>query len=246
MRHELLHAGNIYVNMYAIGVNLSMRMRHKKNLWDRLEKCGGLYFNMYSDDRNFVTSLDKKEYLDYKEIFGNDNPVEMEIGCGKGQFIAELAQRNPDINYIAVEKTPDVIVLACEKIRDLGIKNVFFMKGSAEYLPKYIPNGTIKRIYLNFSCPFPKKKYAKHRLTHENFLSLYKEMLSDGAEIHQKTDNMHFFEFSIEQFTNCGFALKNVSLDLHASDFEGNIVTEYEKRFSDLGQPIYRLEAYIK
>lgn len=222
-----------------------MRMRHKKNLWERLEKCDGLFFNIHTNDRNFLTSIEEKEYFDYKKIFGNDNPVHMEIGCGKGQFIAELARRNPDINYIAVEKTPDVIVLACEKVKALGLKNVFFIKGSAEYLPKYIPNGTIERLYLNFSCPFPKAKYAKHRLTHESFLRLYKQMLSPKAEIHQKTDNMHFFEFSIEQFSSCGFALKNISLDLHNSDFEGNIVTEYEKRFSDLGQPIYRLEAYI-
>lgn len=223
-----------------------MRMRHKKNLWDRLEKCEGLYFNIHCDDRNFVTSLEQKEYFDYERIFGNKNPVHMEIGCGKGQFIAEIASQNPDINYIAVEKTPDVIVLACEKVKELGLKNVFFVKGSAEYLPKYIPNGTIERLYLNFSCPFPKAKYAKHRLTHRNFLRLYKMMLSPQAQIHQKTDNMHFFEFSIEEFTLCGFALKNISLDLHNSDFEGNIVTEYEKRFSDLGQPIYRLEAYLR
>ena len=223
-----------------------MRMRHKKNLWDRLSQCEELYFDIHSEDRNFVTGVEKKEYLDYKKIFGNSNPVHMEIGCGKGQFIAEIAERNPDINYIAVEKTPDVIVLACEKVKAMGLKNVFFMKGSAEYLPKYITDGSIERLYLNFSCPFPKNKYAKHRLTHENFLNIYKKLLSPGAEIHQKTDNMHFFEFSIEQFTSCGFALKNVSLDLHNSDFEGNIITEYEKRFSDMGQPIYRLEAYLK
>ncbi len=223
-----------------------MRMRHKKNLWDRLSKCDGLYFDIRCEDRNFVTSLEKKEYLDYEKIFGNKNPVQLEIGCGKGQFITELASENPDINFIAVEKTPDVIVLACEKVREAGLKNVFFIKGSAEYLPKYIPNGTIDRIYLNFSCPFPKKRYAKHRLTHENFLRIYKELLSDKAEIHQKTDNMQLFEFSIEEFSKCGFALKNVSLDLHNSGFEGNIVTEYEMRFLKLGQPIYRLEAYLK
>lgn len=223
-----------------------MRMRHKKNLSERMEKCDGLYFNIHTDDRNFLTSIEDKEYFDYKELFGNDNPVHMEIGCGKGQFIAELAKRTPNINYIAVERTADVIVLACEKVKELGLNNVYFVKGNAEYLPKYIPDGTIERLYLNFSCPFPKEKYAKHRLTHEFFLSIYKKMMTPEAEIHQKTDNMHFFEFSIEHLTKSGYSLKNVSLDLHNSDFEGNIVTEYEKRFSDLGQPIYRLEAYLR
>lgn len=221
-----------------------MRMRHKKNLEDRLSKCQGILFKIMCDDRNFETAINKKEYLDFTHIFGNDNPVHMEIGCGKGQFIAELAERTPDINYIAVEKTADVIVLACEKVMEKNLKNVFFIKGSAEYLPKYIPNGSITRLYLNFSCPFPKAQYAKHRLTDSRFLRLYEMMLAGGAEIHQKTDNMHFFEYSIEQFSQNGFSMKNVSLDLHNSSFEGNIVTEYEHRFASLGQPIYRLEAY--
>lgn len=221
-----------------------MRMRHKKNLEERLDKCKGILFKIMCDDRNFETTVNEKEYFDYNDIFGNGNPVQMEIGCGKGQFIAELAERNPDINYIAVEKTADVIVLACEKVMEKGLKNVFFIKGSAEYLPKFIKPQSIDRLYLNFSCPFPKKKYAKHRLTHGYFLSIYEQFLKDGAEIHQKTDNMHFFEFSIEQFSQNGFKMKNVSLDLHASGFEGNIVTEYENRFASLGQPIYRLEAY--
>ncbi len=221
-----------------------MRMRHKKNLWTRLDKCSDIYFKIHCKDRNFQTSLNEKEYLDFKKIFGNDNPVHMEIGCGKGQFIAELAERTPEINYIAVERTADVIVLACEKVMERGLKNVFFIKGTAEYLPKYIPDGSIERLYLNFSCPFPKNRYAKHRLTHSGFLEIYRNMLAPGAEIHQKTDNMHFFEFSLEQFSQNGFGLKNISLNLAESGFEGNIVTEYESRFMALGQPIYRLEAY--
>ena len=117
-------------------------------------------------------------------------------------------------------------------------------KGTAMSLR--LPDGTIERLYLNFSCPFPKKKYENHRLTNKAFLKLYEMMLAPAAEIHQKTDNMHFFEYSIGELSDYGFTIKNVSLDLHNSDFEGNIVTEYEKRFSDLGQPIYRLEAYLK
>ena len=119
------------------------------------------------------------------------------------------------------------------------------MHCGAEILTKYIKPGTIERLYLNFSCPFPKKAYENRRLTYITFLEIYKEILSPGAEIHQKTDNMHFFEFSIEQFTNSGYKLKNISLDLHNSNFEGNIITEYENRFSSQGFPIYRLEAYL-
>lgn len=223
-----------------------MRMRHKKNLGERLEKCESILYKIMCEDRNFETTINEKDYFDFKKIFGNTNPVHMEIGCGKGQFIAEIAQRNPDINYIAVEKTADVIVLACEKVLERGLKNVFFVKGSAEYLPKYIPEKSIDRIYLNFSCPFPKAKYAKHRLTHAYFLNIYAPLLSENGEIHQKTDNMHFFEFSIEQFSQEGWLIENVSLDLHNSNFEGNIVTEYEYRFSSMGQPIYRLEAKLR
>jgi tRNA (guanine-N7-)-methyltransferase len=104
---------------------------------------------------------------------------------------------------------------------------------------------SIARIFLNFSCPFPKAAYATHRLTHLRFLEIYKRIMKKDAEIHQKTDNMHFFEFSLEQLSLGGFALKNISLDLHNSGFEGNIETEYEHRFASLGQPIYRLEAFI-
>lgn len=223
-----------------------MRMRKKKNLESRLNECQDILFEIHSDDKNFSTAINTKTYFDYKEIFGNDNPVHMEIGCGKGQFVCEIAKRNPDINYIAVEKSANVIVQACEKAIEAGLKNVYFIKGGAEYLPCFIPDKTIERLYLNFSCPFPKKKYANHRLTNKTFLKLYEMMLVPQGEIHQKTDNMHFFEYSIGEFSDYGFTIKNVSLDLHNSDFEGNIVTEYEKRFSDLGQPIYRLEAYLK
>ncbi len=135
-------------------------------------------------------------------------------------------------------------MIAAERAAEESIPNLRFIKGSAEYLPKYLPDGIFDRVYLNFSCPFPKKKYANHRLTNRKFLAIFDRLMTPNGEIHQKTDNMHFFEYSIQEFSEYGMAIKNVSLDLHGSNFEGNIVTEYEKRFSDLGQPIYRLEAY--
>ena len=222
---------------------ITMRMRKKKYLDERIDAVSELILDTRSEERDFHKAIEEKELFDYKEIFGNDNPVRMEIGCGKGQFIFELAQRHPDINFIAVEKVRNVIVGAVEKAQSIGLTNVRFICGAAEYLPKYIPENSIELIYLNFSCPYPKVRYAKHRLTHRDFLAIYDKLLTEKGEIHQKTDNMHFFEFSIGEFSAADYRIENVSLDLHNSDFEGNIVTEYEKRFSDLGQPIYRLEA---
>lgn len=222
-----------------------MRMRRKKNLEQRMESCGDYLITARSEDLNFETAGNIKEYLDFSELFQNDNPVYLEIGCGKGQFACEIANSNPQNNYIAVEKVANVIVSGAERAVAENIPNLKFLKCGAEYLPRFIPEHSISGIYLNFSCPFPKKAYRNHRLTNERFLKIYKEITADGAEIHQKTDNMHFFEYSIEEFTRCGFALKNVSLDLHSSDFEGNIITEYEQRFVSEGLPIYRLEAYI-
>lgn len=221
-----------------------MRMRKKKHLDERLEQCGELYLQFISDDLNFETACLQKEYIDFLQLFGNNNPVQLEIGCGKGQFVCKSALLNPDVNFIAIERNKNVIVEACEKAKSLGISNVRFIDCNARYLEKYVKPNTISIIYLNFSCPYPKKSYASHRLTHNEFLAIYDRLLIPGGEIHQKTDNMKLFQFSLEQLSAYGFALKNVSLDLHSSGFEGNIETEYEQKFLQLGQPIYRLEAY--
>lgn len=225
-----------------------MRMRRKANLEQRLAACveTGKLLILNCEDRNFQTSVVEKEYIDLKKLFGNDNPVVLEIGAGKGQFACELARLNPDKNILAVERTSNVIVEAAEKAIAMGLPNLYLLRCDAEYLTKFIPDGVIERIYLNFSCPFPKKSYAPHRLTNHKFLKIYESLLVPDGEIHQKTDNRQLFEFSINELSGYGFTLKNVSLDLHASDFEGNIMTEYEKRFSDMGMPIYRLEAFLK
>ena len=223
-----------------------MRMRKKKNLEERLAAVGDYLLICDFEDRNFNTAKDIKEYIDFDAWFGSSKPLFLEIGCGKGKFACEYAKANPDINLIAVEKSGNVIVEACETAKTLGLCNLKFIKCGAEYLEKYIKPMSISRIFLNFSCPFPKKAYATHRLTHTRFLEIYKRIMKPQAEIHQKTDNMHFFEFSIEHFTISSFKLKNISLDLHNSDFEGNIETEYEHRFASLGQPIYRLEAFLQ
>lgn len=224
-----------------------MRMRRKKYLNERLNECAeNLRIPVLPPDRDFRQAPLTPEYLDLAGWFEQDQPLWLEIGCGKGQFAVELARRHPEINILAVEKVANVVVAAAEKGKEAGLPNLRFLQLGAEYLPRYLRPHTVSRLYLNFSCPYPKKRYAGHRLTAPRFLEIYQGLLTPGAEIHQKTDNRPFFEYSIEQLSGFGFTLKNVSLDLHHSDFEGNIVTEYEKRFSDLGQPIYRLEAYLK
>lgn len=222
-----------------------MRMRKKKNLEARLLDCDAYLLPCRNENLNFENAENEIKYYDTEEIFGNQHPLILEIGCGKGTFACTFAQQHPEYNVIAVEKTANVIVSACEKAQQAGLSNIRFMNCEAEYLPSYIRANSVQEIYLNFSCPFPKAKYAKHRLTHERFLNIYKSILKADGVICQKTDNMHFFEFSIESLSAGGFKISNVSLDLHNSGFEGNIVTEYEKRFSDMGMPIYRLEARL-
>lgn len=220
-----------------------MRMRRKKNLDERIEACREVMLYMQCQNEHANDPLSEEFFADSRKTFGNDNPIFLEIGCGKGGFAIEFARQNPDINLVAVEKTPNVLITGMEEQMKLKLPNLKFCMGQAEYLEHIFHDNTIDRIFLNFSCPFPKKSYAIHRLTHARFLEIYRKIMKGNAEIHQKTDNMHFFEFSLEQLSNNGFPLKNVSLDLHNSGFQGNIMTEYEKRFTELGQPIYRLEA---
>ncbi len=222
-----------------------MRMRKKKNLKERLDAVKDYLYISESKDRNFKTAINDKDYIDFTAWFGADKPLLLEVGCGKGKFACEYAAAHPEINLIAVEKEANVVVSACELAQKMNIQNVRFIKCSAEYLERHIMPQSIEQIFLNFSCPFPKNKYASHRLTHSGFLEIYKRIMKPTAEIHQKTDNMKLFEFSLEQLSNNGFALKNVSLDLHNSKFEGNIMTEYEQKFASQGLPIYRLEAFI-
>lgn len=225
-----------------------MRMRRKKNLDERLAVCeaSGKLKIIRCEERNFLESVKDKEYFNFCEMFGNSNPVYLEIGCGKGQFAIDHAKAHPDINILAIEKTSNVIVDAAEKAIAENLPNLMLLRCEAEYLTKFIPPHSIDRIYLNFSCPFPKKQYAHHRLTHKVFLDIYREIMAPAAEIHQKTDNQGLFEFSVNSLSGEGFTLKNVTLDLHNSSFEGNIMTEYEKKFSEMGMPIYRLEAYLR
>jgi tRNA (guanine-N7-)-methyltransferase len=217
-------------------------MRKKKHLGERLEACSDVCLGWLPDG---VHSENNAETASPAEIFGNDRPLRLEIGCGKGKFANTIAGREPDVNFIAVEQTPNVIVSAMEQTKALGLGNLRYFMGNAEYLPKVLPPDSVECIYLNFSCPFPKTKYAKHRLTSERFLPIYRELLRDGGVILQKTDNAGFFDYSLESLQKGGFVLRYVTRDLHNSDVTGNIITEYEQRFLSQGLPIYYLEAEI-
>ncbi len=209
-----------------------MRMRRKKHREERMESCGGLMI------RDILQYKD-----DIKAVFGEDKPLHIEIGCGKGGFISETARRNPDVNYIAFEKNLDVLVLAMEKVTALGLNNVRFVPGDAGVLSELETKSKVQRIYINFCDPWPKSGHKKRRLTHERFLLIYKNLIEKGGAIHFKTDNRGLFEFSLNSFADFGLKLKNITLDLHNSGFEGNVMTEYETLFSEKGQPIYRCEA---
>ena len=175
--------------------------------------------------------------------FSNDNPIHLEIGCGKGNFIVGMAKMYPNVNFIAAEKVRDVIVMAMEKAKEAKLTNVLFTDMDAEIIENVFEKGEIERVYLNFSDPWKKNKQAKRRLTHKRFLDRYKAVMKDGSYIWFKTDNRALFEFSLNSFAAENFKMENISFDLHNSSFEGNVMTEYEKRFSDAGMPIYRLEA---
>lgn len=215
-------------------------MRRKKNIDIRIENCGKWYnsFNSEQKDARVV----EKELIDFKDFFGNENDVVLEIGCGKGKFAIELAKQNPNINVLAVEKCDNVLVAAAEKARDEKQENLRFLCCGAEYLQRYIDENSISALYLNFSCPYPKKRYSNNRLTHKKFLEIYKKILKKDAFIYQKTDNLHFFEYSLASFSNNDFYINDISLDLHNSKIQGNIMTEYEEKFSSQGFAIYYLK----
>ncbi|MCQ2421967.1 MAG: tRNA (guanosine(46)-N7)-methyltransferase TrmB [Lachnospiraceae bacterium] len=179
----------------------------------------------------------------WQEFFGNNHPIHIEIGMGKGQFIMALAAANPDINYLGIEKYSSVLLRALEKQAELQLPNLRFIRLDAEYATDVFDREEIHRIYLNFSDPWPKDRHAHRRLTSDRFLARYTEFLRSDGYIAFKTDNRELFDFSVETAEQCGWELSAVTYDLHHSPYEeGNFHTEYEDRFSALGKPICRLE----
>ena len=221
-------------------------MRRKSRLDERITECGEHLLITEGCDFYKKPEQEKYDIIDLKKVFGNDNPVMLEIGCGKGGFAFKIAAEYPEFNFIAVEKISNVIIEACEKADREKPKNLRFMNVAAENLLYYLGEHSISRIFLNFSCPYPKYTYRNRRLTYFRYLDIYKKLLIKGGEIRLKTDNRGFFEFPLQSLSENGFILKNITLDLHAGDLTDNIETEYEKMFVAEGKPIYKLEAYLR
>ena len=181
----------------------------------------------------------------WAEVFGNDHPIHIEVGMGKGQFIIEMAKRNPEINYIGIEKYSSVLVRAVEKLEDFEQNNLRLIRMDAENIEEVFDKDEVDRIYLNFSDPWPKDRHAKRRLTSTRFLERYNNILTPEGRVMFKTDNKDLFDFSLEQVEEAGCILENHTYDLHHSEYnEGNVMTEYEEKFSAKGNPICRLVAY--
>lgn len=181
----------------------------------------------------------------WSEVFQNDHPIHIEVGMGKGQFIIEMARRNPEVNYIGIEKYSSVLVRAVEKLEDFEQDNLRLIRMDAENIEEVFDKDEVDRIYLNFSDPWPKDRHAKRRLTSTRFLERYDNILTPEGRVMFKTDNKDLFDFSLEQVEEAGWILENHTYDLHHSEYnEGNVMTEYEEKFSAKGNPICRLVAY--
>ena len=205
-----------------------MRLRKVKNAIDRIKE-------------NPKCIVDPKTLKGkWKTLFNNENPLYLEIGMGKGTFLIECAKRNPDINYIGIEKFDSVLVRACEKEEFNELPNLYFVLGDASELLEMFEENEVDKIYLNFSDPWPKNRHEKRRLTYSSFLSKYKTVLKNESTLEFKTDNRVFFEYSIKSLNEYKCFFVDLRLDLHKTDVE-NVLTEYEEKFSKFG-PIYKVE----
>ena len=205
-----------------------MRMRKKKNLVPRMERCGAFLIRDPYDRQGH-----------WRDLMPQARELRLELGCGKGRFTAGTAAAEPDVLFIAVERVPDAMVMAMERCAAQGLTNVFFIDANADQLPLFFAPGEADRIYINFCDPWPSNRHAKRRLTHPDFLLRYRQVLAEAGEIHFKTDNRDLFEWSLFQFPRVGFGVSEVTRDLHADGIHG-VMTDYEEKFHNLGTPINR------
>lgn len=208
--------------------DFGMRMRKKKNLQPRMERCSDCWIKAPQELRG-----------NWSKLMPTATALHLELGCGKGRFTCEMAAQHPEVLFIALEMIPDAMIIAMERAKEEGLSNVFFIDGFAERLFDYFADGEFDRIYINFCDPWPSKRHAKRRLTHENFLKRYRLILKDAGEIHFKTDNCDLFEFSLLQFPMTGFDLQEVTRNLHQDGIRF-VMTDYEEKFHGQGMPINR------
>ena len=216
-----------------------MRLRRKPWIDEAILEFGDLVSPLGADP-----TVNKGRW---QEVFYSSNPIHLEIGTGKGDFIRGMAEKNPNTNYIGIEMQQGVIYFAAKKLADAGLKNVRLLVFDASKLVELFAPGEIKRLYLNFSDPWPKARHAKRRLTSQTFLRRYQNILPASGEIHFKTDNRGLFDYSVEEFRALGARLTELTYDLHADAalMEDNVMTEYERRFSGYGAKICQLKAVL-
>lgn len=209
-----------------------MRLRNIRGSRERIADC------------EFVVHEPEKMKGNWsRKVFGNNNPIQIEIGMGKGKFLMELALKNPSINYVGIEKYSSVLIRAIDKQQEIKLPNIMFLRFEAEYIQNIFVKDEVDKIYLNFSDPWPKDRHAKRRLTSRQFLARYEEVLRSDGLVEFKTDNRTLFEFSLEECREAGWILDEYTFDLHNDTklLQGNVMTEYEERFSAEGIPIHKM-----
>ncbi|WP_442601673.1 tRNA (guanosine(46)-N7)-methyltransferase TrmB [Paenibacillus sp. KN14-4R] len=220
-----------------------MRLRGRKGIRENIESQKDLVI------------LDPAAYKGkWNEVFGNDNPIYVELGMGKGRFVSEMSRLNPNVNFIGIDMYDELIRKSSDKARaahtkedgTLDLSNIRLVLFNIEKITDMFAENEIERIFLNFSDPWPKKKHARRRLTHSNFVNNYMEILNDKGEIHFKTDSRSLFEFSLNSFADMGLRMRNIALDLHVDGIHpDHVLTEYESKFIEQGINIHRLEVVI-
>ena len=209
-----------------------MRLRHIRGAEEAIETSP------------FVIQKPKEHRGHFCELFGNTNPIQIEVGMGKGKFIMELAQKYPETNFIGIERYSSVLLRALQKREELEISNIYFMCVDAKELGEIFAPGEVETIYLNFSDPWPQDRHAKRRLTSPDFMKVYDQVLAKDGRVEFKTDNQDLFTYSLEAIPEAGWNIEAFTRDLHHSDMaEGNVMTEYETKFSAMGNPICKLIA---
>lgn len=197
----------------------------------------------YLTEHNDIVDLEAVHAHQVSEWFERQQPIHIEVGSGMGKFITTLAQQNPHINYVAIERDKNVMIRVLDKVREHNLTNIKLLCNDAVILTDYFRQGEVDRIYLNFSDPWPKKRHAKRRLTYRSFLALYQQILREDGELHFKTDNRGLFAYSLESMSQFGMYFTKINLNLHQEDEGDNIPTEYEHKFAEKGSLIYRMEA---
>ncbi|ELI4029270.1 tRNA (guanosine(46)-N7)-methyltransferase TrmB [Staphylococcus pseudintermedius] len=208
-----------------------MRMRNKP------------WAESYLTEHNDIVDLEAVHAHQVSEWFERQQPIHIEVGSGMGKFITTLAQQNPHINYVAIERDKNVMIRVLDKVREHNLTNIKLLCNDAVILTDYFRQGEVDRIYLNFSDPWTKKRHAKRRLTYRSFLALYQQILREDGELHFKTDNRGLFAYSLESMSQFGMYFTKINLNLHQEDEGDNIPTEYEHKFAEKGSRIYRMEA---